>query len=68
MDIRRVVQQSQDGELTLEEIMSSLREAGLAAIAKGLKENFEKGKKKSQIGVDDSITILFNVNFVHYRC
>lgn len=43
-DIRKAVQQSQDRELTLEEIIMSLNEAGLPAIAKGIKKNLEKGK------------------------
>ena len=48
-DIRRDVQQSRGRDLTLEEIMRSLKKAGLAALVKDLKENLEKGNRKHQI-------------------
>ena len=64
-DIRRDLQQSQSQgrDLTLEEITRSLKKAGMAALAKGLKENIEKGNKKSKKGVN-----YFHADFNHHRC
>ena len=42
-DIRKTVQQSQGGDLTMEDIKISLRQGGLAVIAKGLEESLERG-------------------------
>ena len=43
MNIRRLIQQSDEGVLTLEEVKTSLKRGGLTMLARELKENIDKG-------------------------
>ena len=42
-EIKASIEEMQDGDISLEEVESSLRESGLTSVADSLKGNLEKG-------------------------